>query len=125
MFDFSETSCQIKIVSKEIRQDRIALLHVFNSSIDHIQTVSFRSDLHRMDYLTMCIKEGLRLHCPVPIIGRETTKEFTLGDRVFPKGTQLTVLHSSLISFQYFLADTINFCFTSYAYAYLIVEMSE
>ena len=39
----------------------------------------------------MCIKEGLRLHCPVAILGRETTRDFTLGDRVFPEGTQLQV----------------------------------
>ena len=33
-----------------------------------------REDLPKMKYITMCIKEGMRLHCPVPFIERELTK---------------------------------------------------
>ena len=42
----------------------------------------------------MCIKEGMRLHSPVPIVSRETTKDFDIGDRVVPKGTliQMNIL---------------------------------
>jgi cytochrome P450 len=35
----------------------------------------------------MCIKEGMRLHAPVPAITRDITQDFDLGDRVAPKGT--------------------------------------
>ncbi|KAL4233204.1 hypothetical protein ACF0H5_007888 [Mactra antiquata] len=45
------------------------------------------SDLSKLEYLTMCIKEGMRLHPPVPIISRETTKDFDLGDRMAPVGS--------------------------------------
>ncbi|XP_053397495.1 leukotriene-B4 omega-hydroxylase 3-like [Mercenaria mercenaria] len=45
------------------------------------------SDLAKLEYLTMCIKEGMRLHSPVPVVSRDTENEFDLGDRVAPKGT--------------------------------------
>ncbi|XP_053397494.1 cytochrome P450 4F1-like [Mercenaria mercenaria] len=45
------------------------------------------SDLNQLEYLTMCIKEGMRLHSPVPGVSRETTQDFDLGDRVVPEGT--------------------------------------
>lgn len=35
----------------------------------------------------MCIKEGMRLHSPVPIVSRETLHDLDLGDRIAPKGT--------------------------------------
>ena len=34
-----------------------------------------RSDLGQLPYLTMCIKEAMRLHTPVPFISRELTAE--------------------------------------------------
>ena len=47
----------------------------------------------------MCIKEGLRLHCPVAIVAREVEKEFNIGDRVIPKDTQIQVtkLHARCV----------------------------
>ena len=39
----------------------------------------------------MCIKEGLRLHCPVPIVGREITTDLDIGDRVIPRSTVISV----------------------------------
>lgn len=35
----------------------------------------------------MCIKEGLRLHSPVPGVSRESTKDITIDGQTFPKGT--------------------------------------
>ncbi|XP_060569104.1 cytochrome P450 4F1-like [Ruditapes philippinarum] len=49
------------------------------------------SDLSKLEYLTMCIKEGMRLHTPVPIMSRDTAEEFNIGDRVVPKGTLLQI----------------------------------
>ena len=39
----------------------------------------------------MCIKEGLRLHCPVPLVGRELTTDLDIGDRVIPRNTVISV----------------------------------
>jgi len=50
-----------------------------------------RSDLSKLEYLTMCIKEGMRLHAPVAIVGRETTKDLEMGGTVFPRGTNVMV----------------------------------
>ncbi|XP_038628960.1 cytochrome P450 4F22-like isoform X2 [Tachyglossus aculeatus] len=44
-------------------------------------------DLSQMPFLTMCIKESLRLHPPVTVISRCCTEDITLLDgRVIPKG---------------------------------------
>ncbi|XP_045197237.2 leukotriene-B4 omega-hydroxylase 3-like isoform X2 [Mercenaria mercenaria] len=45
------------------------------------------SDLNQLEYLTMCIKEGMRLHAPVTGVSREIEQDFDLGGRVAPKGT--------------------------------------
>ncbi|XP_071075317.1 cytochrome P450 4F3 isoform X2 [Desmodus rotundus] len=46
-------------------------------------------DLARLPFLTMCIKESLRLHPPVTVISRCCTQDITLPDgRVIPKGIQ-------------------------------------
>ncbi|XP_053397274.1 cytochrome P450 4F1-like [Mercenaria mercenaria] len=47
------------------------------------------SDLNQLDYVTMCIKEGMRLHSPVASIMRETTQDYDLGDRIAPEGTMV------------------------------------
>ncbi|XP_076097048.1 leukotriene-B4 omega-hydroxylase 3-like [Mytilus galloprovincialis] len=44
-------------------------------------------DLGKFEFLTQCIKEGMRLHSPVPLISRQSTKEFTLEGITFPPGT--------------------------------------
>ncbi|KAL2763323.1 cytochrome P450 4F2 precursor, partial [Daubentonia madagascariensis] len=44
-------------------------------------------DLAQLPFLTMCIKESLRLHPPVPTISRYCTQDIVLPDgRVIPKG---------------------------------------
>lgn len=61
-----------------------------------------RGDLSKMDYLTMVIKEGMRLHCPVPFISRRLTKPMTVEGVTLPIGTSCTinimnVHHNSLV----------------------------
>ncbi|XP_053441874.1 cytochrome P450 4F2 isoform X2 [Nycticebus coucang] len=44
-------------------------------------------DLAQLPFLTMCIKESLRMHPPVPVISRYCTQNIELPDgRVIPKG---------------------------------------
>ena len=46
-----------------------------------------RDDLAKLPFLTMCIKESLRLHPPVTVISRCCTQDIVLSDgRVIPKG---------------------------------------
>lgn len=48
-------------------------------------------DLPKLEYLSMCIKEGMRLHAPVPFIQRVATKRITIDGNTFPAGTPLSV----------------------------------
>lgn len=41
--------------------------------------------------MTQCIKEGMRLHSPVPAIGRHTSKPYTIDGITFPANTNFTV----------------------------------
>uniref|UniRef100_A0A2K6UGI7 Cytochrome P450 family 4 subfamily F member 2 n=1 Tax=Saimiri boliviensis boliviensis TaxID=39432 RepID=A0A2K6UGI7_SAIBB len=44
-------------------------------------------DLAQLPFLTMCVKESLRLHPPVPVISRHVTQDIVVPDgRVIPKG---------------------------------------
>jgi len=58
-----------------------------------------RDDLPKLKYLTMCLKEVLRLHTPVPFIERQVTKDIEIEGHLVPAGTlvdiQLYVLHHS------------------------------
>ncbi|XP_052239307.1 cytochrome P450 4F1-like isoform X4 [Dreissena polymorpha] len=60
------------------------------------------SDLPKLEYLTMCIKESMRDNPPVPIIQREFTSDFTIDGKTFPAGTtvslQLFGLHHNNIN---------------------------
>ena len=50
------------------------------------------NDLGKLPYLSQCVKESLRLHPPVPRIGRNLTKDIELPDgRVIPEGTAVAM----------------------------------
>lgn len=54
------------------------------------------NDLDRLNYLDCFVKECLRLHPPVPLIGRAISKEFSVGKHTIPKDTMLYVLIDQL-----------------------------
>ena len=45
----------------------------------------------KLKYLSMCIKESMRLHCPVPFIERQTTKDMVIDGVTLPPGSILDV----------------------------------
>ena len=49
--------------------------------------LSCRDDLPKLEYLTQCIKESMRITAPVPGVGRQIQNDIKLPDgRVIPKG---------------------------------------
>lgn len=50
-----------------------------------------REDLGQLKYVTMCVREAMRLHGPVPIIQRELTKPFNLDGVLLPPGCTVEV----------------------------------
>ncbi|XP_075155267.1 cytochrome P450 311a1 [Haematobia irritans] len=49
------------------------------------------SDLNRLEYLDMFIKECLRFYTIVPMTGRQTTQSTKIGDRLYPAGVTLWI----------------------------------
>ncbi|XP_012519080.1 PREDICTED: phylloquinone omega-hydroxylase CYP4F11-like, partial [Propithecus coquereli] len=68
--------------------------HISLMTLDSLQKCVFSFDSHcqeddlaQLPFLTMCIKESLRLHPAVPVISRRCTQDIVLPDgRVIPKG---------------------------------------
>ncbi|KAK2087578.1 Cytochrome P450 4F3 [Saguinus oedipus] len=53
----------------------------------HLSCALMLDDLAQLPFLTMCVKESLRLHPPVPAVSRCCTQDIALPDgRVIPKG---------------------------------------
>lgn len=46
-----------------------------------------REDLSKLTFLTQCIKEGMRLHCPVPFVARNNTVPLNIEGHTIPPGT--------------------------------------
>ena len=51
-----------------------------------------RDDLSKMPYLSMCIKEALRCHVPVPFIQRELTQDTEIDGCIAPAGTVINII---------------------------------
>ncbi|XP_021372772.1 phylloquinone omega-hydroxylase CYP4F2-like isoform X1 [Mizuhopecten yessoensis] len=49
-------------------------------------------DLSKLTYLTMCVKEGMRLHSPVPVILREITERLEIDGEIVPIGQMVLIL---------------------------------
>lgn len=50
-----------------------------------------RKDLGKLDYLTECIKEGMRAHSPVPGVSRVNTQPIKVDDVTIPPGTIILI----------------------------------
>ena len=50
-----------------------------------------RSDLGKFDYLTMCIKEGLRCHAPIFFIQRQVTEDIEIEGYKIPAWTNIAI----------------------------------
>lgn len=50
-----------------------------------------RKDLGKLDYLTECIKEGMRVHSPVPGVSRVNTQPIKVDDVTIPPGTIILI----------------------------------
>ncbi|XP_078611525.1 cytochrome P450 4F2-like isoform X1 [Branchiostoma floridae x Branchiostoma japonicum] len=48
-------------------------------------------DLHKLPYLTMCLKEAMRLHTPVPIIVRSMLEDTVIDGVTVPKGFEIYI----------------------------------
>ncbi|XP_046547537.1 cytochrome P450 4F2-like [Haliotis rubra] len=48
-------------------------------------------DLPTLEYLTLCIKESLRFHSPVPFIARQTEDDVNIGGVMIPTGSIVSV----------------------------------
>jgi hypothetical protein len=55
-----------------------------------------REDLPQLKYLTLCIKESLRIYPPVPAIQRQITKPLTIKGVTFPVGQVFTLVINNL-----------------------------
>eukprot|EP00058_Branchiostoma_floridae_P023900 XP_002609390.1 hypothetical protein BRAFLDRAFT_59660 [Branchiostoma floridae] len=48
-------------------------------------------DLHKLPYLTMCLKEAMRLHSPVPFISRTVTEDTVIDGVHIPEGSYIGI----------------------------------
>ncbi|XP_048752320.2 cytochrome P450 4F1-like [Ostrea edulis] len=54
------------------------------------------TDLDRLEYLTQCIKEGMRLHSPVPVIMRVNLSPIEIDNHVIPAESNISISIYSL-----------------------------
>ena len=50
-----------------------------------------RDDLSKLEYVTMCIKEAMRLHTTVPSVNRNLTKPLDVDGHTLPPGTTINL----------------------------------
>ena len=50
-----------------------------------------RDDMSKIPITTRCIKEAMRMHSPVPFVGRETVEPITVDGIVLPPGANIDI----------------------------------
>ncbi|EDO47297.1 predicted protein, partial [Nematostella vectensis] len=65
----------------------------FNNKFKNVLFLFFscRDDINNMNYLSMCMKESMRLFSPVPVIGRTLDEEYVIDGKRVPEGTFVLV----------------------------------
>ena len=56
----------------------------------------YRGDLGKLEYLTMCIKEGMRMHSPVPGISRVNSQPIKVDEHSIPQRSVIIINFFSL-----------------------------
>lgn len=97
-------------------------LNISCCKIDSLDFV-FSEDLAKMEYMSMCIKEGLRHYPPVSFIQREFTQDFELDGRTFPGEHGIHLLTSTCILWNKFnVRLSMSNQYTAYTFKYSLVK---
>ncbi|KAH3871924.1 hypothetical protein DPMN_035139, partial [Dreissena polymorpha] len=90
-FDTTSTSCSwILYMLAEHPEIQERCRRELNNVLGDRDEVEW-ADLPNLEYLTMCIKEGLRLYPTIPFVARETTKDFEVGGVTVPAKTMIAI----------------------------------
>ena len=74
-------------------------MSLLKSAVFLNQLFLFRDDLGSFPYLTLCIKESMRLHSPVPAVSRRVDTPLDIGGVTLPRGASVNlkthILHNN------------------------------
>ena len=72
-------------------------LYIFSSNLkqsednNNISFALFRKDLTKFNYLSLCIKEAMRLYPPVILVSRSLEQDTEIDGRILKAGTQIDI----------------------------------
>ena len=82
----------LRILSQIFYKNTLILIIELITCTSSFRTVlQYRSDLGKLEYLTMCIKEGMRMHSPVPGISRVNSQPIKVDEYSIPQGSVIII----------------------------------